>query len=84
MNIQSINETTKQQIEFALNFGELDNATKIVARIWKRIFPFNGSQITCDINDARALFGWHLTARLIEAEIFDHFGGANNQIVRRF
>ena len=56
----------------------------MVERIWKRRLPNKGQQITCNRKDIEMIFGITLTEELIEAEIFDFYGGANYHIVRKF
>jgi hypothetical protein len=83
-NLKSISENLKTRINNALYWGYLEEATTMVARIWKQKLPYKGTQITCNRRDIEAIFGIELTEELIEAEIFDFWGGANYSIVRRF
>lgn len=84
MNPQPISIAVRKKIDFAIltcNYQELE---KLVQRAWQRHLPDNGSQITCSIRLIKQIFGCYVTESLIEAEIFDFMGGANDQIVRRF
>jgi hypothetical protein len=83
-NLKSISENLKTRINNALYWGYLEEATTMVERIWKQKLPYKGTQITCNRFDIEAIFGIELTEELIEAEIFDFWGGANYSIVRRF
>jgi hypothetical protein len=83
-NLKSISENLKTRINNALYWGYLDEATTMVERTWKQRLPYKGTQITCNRRDIEAIFGIELTEELIEAEIFDFWGGANYSIVRRF
>ena len=83
-NLKPITNATANKINYALTFGNLEEATTSVARIWKQRLPYKGQQITCNRFDIEAIFGITLTEELIEAEIFDFWGGANYSIVRRF
>ena len=83
-NLKPISENLKTRINNALYWGYLEEATTMVARIWKQRLPYKGTQITCNRKDIEMIFGITLTEELIEAEIFDFFGGANYSIVRKF
>jgi hypothetical protein len=83
-NLKPITNTTANKIINALASGNLEEATASVARIWKQRFPGKGQQITCNRRDIEIIYGSYLTQDLIEAEIFDFWGGANYSIVRRF
>jgi hypothetical protein len=83
-NIKPISENLKTRISNALYWSYLEEATTMVKRIWKANLPFNGTQLTCNRKDIEMIFGITLTEELIEAEIFDFYGGANYQIVRKF
>lgn len=83
-NLKPITNTTASKINYALTFGNLEEATTMVERIWKRRLPNKGQQITCNKADIEMIFGITLTEELVEAEIFDFWGGANYSIVRRF
>jgi hypothetical protein len=83
-NLKPVSENLKTRINNALYWGYLVEATIMVERIWKRRLPYKGTQITCNRRDIEAIFGIELTEELIEAEIFDFYGGANYSIVRKF
>ena len=83
-NLKSITNATASKINYALTFGNVEEATASVARIWKQRLPYKGAQITCNRKDIETIFGITLTEELIEAEIFDFYGGANYSIVRKF
>jgi hypothetical protein len=83
-NMKPITNATANKIINALSCGNIEEATASVARIWKQRLPYKGTQITCNRKDIEAIFGITLTEELIEAEIFDFWGGANYSIVRRF
>jgi hypothetical protein len=83
-NLKPITNATANKIINALTFGNVEEATASVARIWKQRLPYKGTQITCDRRTIEIIYGSYLTQDLIEAEIFDFWGGANYSIVRKF
>jgi len=83
-NMKPITNATANKINYALACGNVEEATASVARIWTQRFPNKGQQITCDRKTIEIIYGSYLTQDLIEAEIFDFYGGANYQIVRKF
>jgi hypothetical protein len=84
MNIKPISTAVRSKIDFAILTCNYEELEKLVERAWKRHLPDNGSQLTCSRKFIETIFGRYLTESFIEAEIFDFFGGANDQIVRRF
>ena len=84
MNIKPISEPVRQQMNFAIMTCNYEELEKLVQRAWKRHLPDNGSQLTCCRRFIETIFGYYLTESFIEAEIFDFWGGANDQIVRKF
>lgn len=84
MNIQPISEPIRQQMNFAVVTCNDEALEQITAKVWKQNLPDNGNQLTCSRRFIEGIFGYFLTESLIEAGIFEYFGGANDQIVRRF
>jgi hypothetical protein len=84
MNIKPISTAVRSKIDFAILTCNYEELEKLVERAWKRHLPDNGSQLTCSRRFIETIFGRYLTESFIEAEIFDFFGGANDQIVRKF
>lgn len=82
--MNKISKAVSQKIQLALRLNNVEEARKIVARAWKRHLPFGGNQLTWSRTHIEMVFGCYVTQLLLDAEIFDFFGGANDQIVRRF
>jgi len=83
-NLKPIANATATKIRRALTCRNIEEVAIMVDRIWKRRLPNKGRQITCNRFDIEAIFGIELTEGLVQAEIFDFWGGANYQIVRNF